>query len=197
MPHAPLDSATAISAPWVVESRARRMCAPLSPSAEMPQYLNDMCPLSGAAAASGAAASESARIANVAESWSALNVPLSVRTESVTGRPAGRVNMYRADGVVMITRRTTSPESGAFESNASCWPPASLAPSANASDTQNTHESLPKALLRITSLAASLVRGRTLDHQSLTDGTIAAMCFRARWSRNMGPGKCALQSLDG
>src|SRR5579863_1729968 len=151
MPHAPLYSATATSAPWLVESRARRMWAPLSPSAEMPQYLNEICSLSGA----GAAASESARIANVAESWSALNVPLSVRTESVTGRPAGRVNVYRADGVVMITRRTTSPESGAFESNASCWPRASLAPSVTASDTQSIHESLLKALLHITSLAAS------------------------------------------
>jgi hypothetical protein len=150
-----------------------------------------------------------------------LNVPLSVRTESVTGRPADRVTVYRADGVVMITRRTTSPESGACESNASCCPRASRAPSANASDTQSTRESLPEVWLRITSLAArqdaglrsgnSTNDGRWGSRHAVHAGVPCAgnaleqARVRARQARGSGFGvvpqygsrQRALQSLDG
>ena len=66
---------------------------------DRPRYLNEMCALSSARPAGvGAAASESARIANVAESWSALNVPLSEptfapRCVDPPAVRAGRVNV--------------------------------------------------------------------------------------------------------
>jgi hypothetical protein len=102
VPQAPLDTATMTSAPSFAGTRAKRMCAPLSPSIGSSQYLNETFSLPVAAVGAGAAATESARAAIVAESRTASNVPLSVRTERTTARPVTRSKVNRAVGVVTV-----------------------------------------------------------------------------------------------